>query len=85
MRTTLDLDDDVLMLARDRAQQERTSIGKMISMLLRERFARTALDESLREPDADGFIHQNGVAMFPRRSRVVKREVIQHLLDQEGV
>ncbi len=36
MRTTLDLDDDRLVLARQFARQEGTSIGQVVSRLMRK-------------------------------------------------
>jgi hypothetical protein len=35
MRTTLDIDDDVLAAARERARRERKTVGKVVSELLR--------------------------------------------------
>lgn len=35
MRTTLDIDDDVLAVARSRAEREHTSIGRVLSALAR--------------------------------------------------
>jgi hypothetical protein len=35
MRTTLDIDDDILAAAKERAQRERKSIGTVISELAR--------------------------------------------------
>ena len=43
MRTTLDIDDDVLALAKDLANAQRQSLGSVISDL-----ARTALSEPTR-------------------------------------
>ncbi len=40
MRTTLEIDDDVYLYARDVAASERTSIGKTISRFLRESLKR---------------------------------------------
>ncbi|MCC7154980.1 MAG: hypothetical protein IT161_10425 [Bryobacterales bacterium] len=36
MRTTLELDDDVLAMARELARQERTSLGQVVSHLARQ-------------------------------------------------
>lgn len=36
MRTTLDIDADILNAARERAKRERKSIGQVVSELLRE-------------------------------------------------
>ena len=36
MRTTLDLDDDVLEAAKERARRERRTAGEVVSILLRQ-------------------------------------------------
>ena len=36
MRTTLDIDDDVLLAAKERAARERTSVGAVVSRLARD-------------------------------------------------
>ncbi|WP_341021211.1 CopG family transcriptional regulator [Brevundimonas diminuta] len=54
MRTTLAIDDDVLMAAKAIAQQQRKSIGEVVSDLARR---------SLRRPRAPG--SRNGVPLLP--------------------
>jgi hypothetical protein len=39
MRTTLDLDEDILGVAKELASQKRISIGKMVSDLMRQALA----------------------------------------------
>ncbi len=50
VRTTLDLDDDVMLASRDIAARSRTTIGVVVSSLLRK-----ALRETASEAD-DGFV-----------------------------
>ncbi|OHT20084.1 CopG family transcriptional regulator [Edaphosphingomonas haloaromaticamans] len=54
MRTTLAIDDDVLMAAKAIAHQQRKSIGEVVSDLARR---------SLRRPRASG--SRNGVPLLP--------------------
>jgi hypothetical protein len=42
MRTTLDIDDDVLTAAKERAAGEKTTTGKVISNLARQALTRPA-------------------------------------------
>ena len=42
MRTTLAIDDDVLAIARHRAERERKSVGEVISALARQGLHRSA-------------------------------------------
>lgn len=50
MRTTLHIDDDIYETARSLAAIERTSVGKVLSML-----ARRALSPARPQPAASGF------------------------------
>ena len=83
MRTTLDLEPDVLLQARQIAQMQRTSIGKTVSRLLRERFQSPPQTE--QAPDANGFIYRNGFAVLPSRGEIISAEHVQRLMDEEGV
>lgn len=57
MRTTLDLEDDVLLAAKELAAGRRTTIGKVVSELLRKALA-PAATSTLR----------NGVPLLPPRA-----------------
>jgi Arc/MetJ family transcription regulator len=56
MRTTLDLDDDLLQAARELATTERTTMGAVVSALVRKALT----------PAAAGRV-RNGVPLLPRR------------------
>ncbi|HYL04264.1 MAG TPA: hypothetical protein VEU54_12695 [Steroidobacteraceae bacterium] len=84
MRTTLDIADDVLQAARERARREKKTIGEVISELARR--ALTALPAALeagspavREPRA---VH--GFRPFARRGGIVTNELIENLRDEDG-
>ncbi len=49
MRTTLDIDDDVLALARARADREHVSIGRVISQLARTALQRPSAATTTRD------------------------------------
>ena len=51
MRTTIDLDDDVMLASRDIATRRRSTIGAVVSELLRK-----ALKDSAPAADDDGFV-----------------------------
>ena len=72
MRTTLDLDEDVLLAAKELARRQRVSLGKVLSDLARHAVARQ-----------EGAATRNGVPLFPRRpeSRVVTLELVNQLRD----
>ncbi len=81
MRTTLEIDDDVYLYARDVAASERTSIGKTISRFLRERLQTGAPSESANS----GQTLRNGFSVIPRGGRAVSLDTIQTLMDNEGI
>jgi hypothetical protein len=74
MRTTLAIDDDVLMAAKELAETQRKSLGEVITML-----ARKAL-----RPDQPATKTRNGIPLLPvhpDRPRVTSELVRQ--LDEE--
>ena len=81
MRTTLDIDEDVLQAAREHAARERKSLGTVISALARE---------SLRRPPAPvgrraGARRGGRFAVLPQREEVITLEHVRGLQDAEGV
>jgi hypothetical protein len=74
MRTTLDLDDDVLAAARSIAAARKQTMGKVVSDLLRQSLA-TKLKKG-----------PNGIPLLPRRPGViVTNELIDRLRQDEGI
>ncbi len=74
MRTTLDIDDDVLQAAKERARRERRTAGQVISELLRRALTASAAPAMVREtPSVYGF------QPFPPSGRLVTNEVIDEL------
>ena len=73
MRTTLDIDDDVLLAAKERAKREQKTAGQVVSELLRQ--ALTAPPPyAVREPKA---VH--GFKPFARRGGIVTNDLIDQL------
>jgi hypothetical protein len=73
MRTTLDLDQDVLEAAKEMASRSKKSAGKMISALVRK-----ALTMDLPSPAATP-LFQNGFEVLPSSGRVVTQDLIARL------
>ncbi len=73
MRTTLDIDEDVLAAAKDLARSTGSSAGKVISDLARRALAPTARGGT-----------RNGVPTLPPRrgERPVSQDVVDHLRDE---
>jgi hypothetical protein len=78
MRTTLDIDDDVLRAARDLARRQRTTAGRVISELARTALA-AAPTAGRKGPKA---LH--GFRPFPRRGGIVTNEVIDRLREEDA-
>lgn len=74
MRTTLNLDDDVLETAKRLAARERKPLGMVISGLLRR-----AVEPAVQAP-----VKRNGIPLFPvpRGARAVIPEIVKELLDE---
>jgi hypothetical protein len=78
MRTTLDLDDDVLRVAKELARREKKTAGRVISELVRRALA--APPEGLtREAKA-----LYGFRPFPRRGGIVTNELIDRLREDDA-
>ena len=75
VRTTLDIDDDVLQAAKELADVYRVTTGKMVSNLLRKGLAPTERVAKLR----------NGVPLLPRRpgQRIMTMKLVNELRDEE--
>ena len=77
MRTTLDIDDDVLQAAKELAAREKSTAGRVISDLARRELAGAA--RSGRSEI------KNAVPFFSRRGDLITSEHVTKLMDQEGV
>ncbi len=74
MRTTLDIDQDVLLAAKEMAKQQGISMGKVLSKL-----ARQALTRPIAAADT-----RNGVPLFPYQpdAGVATLELVNRLRDE---
>ncbi len=73
MRTTLDIDQDVLGYVKEKAQIEGTTIGKVLSEM-----ARAGIEKSLSD-----YVNKNGFPVLKRRSGpMITPEFIKSLLDE---
>lgn len=82
MRTTLDIDDDVLAAVKDLARRQGVAAGRILSGL-----ARKALTGGLnaREAEGDKGRMPGGFRPFPPRGTVVSNDRIDELRDSEGL
>ncbi|WP_221032686.1 hypothetical protein [Actomonas aquatica] len=83
MRTTLDIDDDVLSLAKELAAKERRTAGSVISSLARQGYQSGGKPTTTRSPAKPR--QRNGIAMLPKRATPVTMAHVQKLMDEEGL
>jgi len=76
VRTTLNLDDDVLATAKALAARQRKPLGEVISGLIRRAV----------EPPAQAAAERNGIPLFPvsQAARPVTPEIVRELLDESA-
>lgn len=74
MRTTLNLDDDVLETAKRLAARDRKPLGMVVSGLLRQAV----------EPAVQAQKERNGIPLFPvsEGARLVTPEIVREILDE---
>jgi len=75
MRTTLDIEDEVLLTVKEIAQQRGTTAGSVVSTLLRESL----------QPKSFQVEYRDGVPLLPRRANapVVTSELVNRLRDED--
>jgi hypothetical protein len=74
MRTTLDIDDDVLAAAKELAKAKDSTAGQVISDLVRQ---------ALTKPAVGPLIRRNGFLVLPSRGGVVTTELVKRLAEEE--
>ena len=79
MRTTLDIEDDILQAAKELAQREGGTAGQVISALARRGLANAPATSKKRSGT------RGGVPLLPSRGEVVTLERVRNLMDLEGV
>jgi hypothetical protein len=85
MRTTLQLDDDVLAAARVLARQKRTNLGAVISELARQALVTpTPPNHSARSTSGADPAHRNGLPLLPWKAEgaPVDLELVNSLRDE---
>jgi hypothetical protein len=81
MRTTLDIADDVLQAAKERARRENKTAGEVISELARS--ALTAAPPATAPRASEPRAHY-GLRPFPRRGGIVTNDLIDRLREDDA-
>lgn len=80
MRTTLDIDDDVLLAAKALARRDGETAGKTLSKL-----ARQALQQGQAVVVAAQAKARYGIEPFASRGGIVTDDLVNRLRDEEGI
>jgi len=81
MRTTIDIDDEVLAAAKELARRRGVSAGQVVSELLKQALtAPQSSSSTVDEPAA-----HYGFRPFPVRGKVVSDQQIEQLREQEHI
>jgi hypothetical protein len=75
MRTTLDIDDDVLAAAKELAAARNSTAGQVISDLARQALTGTT---------SDAPVIRHGFELLPAKGAVVTPELIDKLLEEDS-
>lgn len=78
MRTTIRLDDDVLLAVQERAHREKRTAGQVLSELARQ--ALRGHDRPASEPAREG---PYGFQALPRRGPAISNALIDRLREEE--
>jgi hypothetical protein len=85
MRTTLDIDDDVLIAAKELARKDKVSAGQALSRLARAALGQPAVATSPSRREGARARSALGIEVLPRRGEIITNEHIDRLRDELGV
>jgi len=74
MRTTPDIDDDMLAAAKELASGQNSTAGKVISDLVHK---------ALTQPLRSNVIYRDGLPILPKRGGIVTPELVDRLAEEE--
>ena len=83
MRTTVDIDEDVLNAARELGRRQRRTLGEVVSVLMRRALTTTPEVDAGggRVAESESFY---GFVPFPSRGVLVTNELIDRLREETG-
>ena len=83
MRTTLDIDDDILQAAKELARAENRTAGQVLSELARRGLTQAAAVPGLAEEGGPPFVMKDGWYVFTNREGVVvTKELVDQLIEE---
>lgn len=83
MRTTLDIDDDILQAAKELARAEKKTAGQVLSELARKGLTQGSTPPGLAEETGPPFAMEGGWYQLPNREGlVVTKELVDRLIEE---
>ena len=82
MRTTLDIDDEVLNAAKEIARRQHKTAGAVISELVRRALTQHVPGRAAAATEPEPFY---GFRPLPAESRVVSDEIVERLREKENI
>jgi len=76
MRTTLDIDDDVLEAAKELAKVERKTAGEVLSILARKALTQPSGGKSTE--------FRGGFRVLPRSGKIITPGIVDQMLDEDN-
>ncbi|MHB8447518.1 MAG: hypothetical protein ACYC7G_01315 [Rudaea sp.] len=80
MRTTLDIDQEILDAIKEIARRSGDSAGRVLSELARRALTQTVARQGVREPESF-----YGFRPLPARGRIVTNALVDKLREDEGI
>ncbi len=85
MRTTLDIDEDVLFAAKELAAKEKKTAGKVLSEFFRRGLHDSAHEARQPKAHAGKPVLKNGVPILPSRGEIVTTDTVRRIMEEEGI
>lgn len=82
MRTTLSIDEDVLLAVKERAERERRTVGAVLSDLARQALMQRSEGHEAAAHSAESL---HGFDPLPHRGAAISNALIDRLRDEESV
>ena len=76
MRTTLDIDDDVLTAAEQLAKHRKSTTGEVISDLARQALTTSSIPEEVPH-------YRNGFRLLSRTGKIITSEMVRKWLEED--
>ena len=83
MRTTLEIDDDVLLAAKELAIKQRKPARKIVSEIIRRGTRTGSSGPAVKE--GQPYAMKNGIPILPSRGELVTTEHVQRVMEKENL